>query len=47
LTGNNKDEIVIVAGDYPYSLAVRGVPSLPEIFKPEYPIDRYSRIPIS
>jgi hypothetical protein len=46
LTGNN-DEIVIVAGAYPYSLAVRGVPSLPGIFNPEYPIDCYSRVPIT
>jgi hypothetical protein len=41
------DEIVIVAGVYPYSLAVRGVLSMPHIFEPEYPIDDYMRVPLT
>lgn len=40
------DELVIVAGAYPYSLAVRGAFSLPIVFSPEYQIDRYLRVPI-
>jgi hypothetical protein len=47
LQASNDDEIVIVAGAYPYSLAVRGVLSAPYIFDPEYPIERYTRAPIS
>jgi hypothetical protein len=38
------EEIVIVAGVYPYSLAVLGVVSMPHIFHPEYKIDRYTRV---
>ena len=40
------DEIVVVAGAHPYALAVRGVSTLPRIFEPEYPLDRYLRLPI-
>jgi hypothetical protein len=40
------NEIVIVAGAYPYSIAVSGVLSVPHIFEPEYPIDRYTRAPV-
>ena len=40
-------EIVIVAGVYPYSLAIKGVISLPHIFEPEYDFDRYVRCPFS
>jgi hypothetical protein len=47
LKASNGDEIVIVAGAYPCSLAVYGILSLPNIFKPEYPIDRYTRVPIT
>lgn len=39
-------EIIIVAGAFPYSLAVCGLPSIPCLFDPEYPIDRYSRVEI-
>jgi len=41
------DEIVVVAGAYPYSLAVQGVSSLPHVFEPEYPLDQYLRVPIA
>jgi|SRR5271170_2974027 len=44
---SNGEEIAIVAGVYPYSLAVSGVLSMPHIFKPEYPIDRYERVPMA
>ena len=40
------DEIVAVAGAYPYSLAVSGVTSMPHIFEPEYPIELYTRVPL-
>lgn len=38
-------EIIIVAGVYPYSLAIKGVISIPYIFEPEYDLDRYDRFP--
>jgi hypothetical protein len=47
LKAANGDEIVIVAGAYPFSLAVLGVLSMPHIFEPEYPIDLYRRVPIT
>ena len=41
------DELVIVAGACPYSIAIDGLmsPGVPK-FTPEYPMDRYSRLPI-
>jgi hypothetical protein len=47
LKASNGDEIVIVAGAYPYLLAVRGVLPTLNIFHPEYPIDRYLRVPLT
>jgi hypothetical protein len=47
LKASNGDEIVIVAGAYPYSLAVHGVPPMPHIFEPEYQIGHYMRVPIT
>lgn len=47
LRARNGDEIVIVARAYPYSLAVLGVVSMPHIFEPEYPIDLYTRVPLT
>ena len=47
LKASSGDEIVIVAGARPYLLAVLGVVSLPHIFEPEYPIERYTRAPIT
>jgi len=46
-TTKTGDEIVVVAGAYPYSLAVQGVSSLPHVFEPEYPMDQYLRVPIA
>jgi hypothetical protein len=47
LKASNGDEFIIVAGVFPYSLAVSGLLSLPDIFKPEYSIDRYIRVPLT
>ena len=47
LTAGSGGEMVIVAGAYPYSLAVLGVASLPHLFEPEYPIDLYARVPFA
>ena len=46
LKASNGDELVIVAGAYPYSLAVLGVLPMPHIFEPEYEIGQYNRISI-
>jgi hypothetical protein len=47
LRAQSGDEIVIVAGAYPYSLAVLGLLSIPHVFEPEYSISDYARVPIS
>jgi hypothetical protein len=47
LKAANDDEIIIVAGAFPYQLAILGVLSLPHMFYPEYPIDRYERVPMT
>jgi hypothetical protein len=47
LKAGSGEEIIVVAGAYPYSLAVGGVLSMPNIFHPEYPIDRYVRVPMT
>jgi hypothetical protein len=47
LKASNGDEIVIIAGAHPYSLAVLGVPPMPHIFEPEYQIGHYMRVPIT
>lgn len=48
LATSTGDELVIVAGAYPYSLAVKGLnlPSMSTVFNPEYPLDQYVRVPI-
>ena len=43
LTGCTGHELVIVAGAYPYSLAVRGLGDSPNRFEPEYPLASYER----
>jgi hypothetical protein len=45
LTGDDGDEMIIVAGVKPYCLAISGLPSAPSKFEPEYPLDRYARVP--
>ena len=48
LQANNGDQITIVPGAFPYSLAILGVfASTPHIFEPEYQLDRYTRVPIT
>jgi len=47
IKARNGDEIVAVAGVYPYSLAVRGALSIPHMFEPEYELDDYMRAPIT
>jgi hypothetical protein len=48
LEGPNTEEIVVVAGAYPHTLAVNvpasvAAPNLPA-FEPEYPMERYQRV---
>jgi hypothetical protein len=40
----NGEEMVIVAGVNPYSVAIRGVALLGYTFEPEYELERYSRV---
>jgi hypothetical protein len=44
LQADSGEEIVIVAGVQPYSLAVRGITWPKYTFEPEYPMEQYSRI---
>ncbi len=39
-------EIVIVAADFPYYLAGRGVLPPPYVITTEYPMDQYQRVPM-
>jgi hypothetical protein len=43
LKANNNEELVVVAGAYPYSLAISGAVTLLRKFDPEYPMDAYDR----
>ena len=43
LTSRNGGELVIVAGAYPYSLAIHGLGEAPHRFEPEYPLGAYQR----
>ena len=47
LTARSGDEIVVVANAFPCNLAIRGVPSITEIFEPEHPLDTYTRVAMS
>jgi len=47
LKASDGSEIVVVAGAFPYFLAVRGLLPALYSFKPEYPLDQYSRIPLT
>jgi hypothetical protein len=44
LRGRDGCEIVIVAGAFPYSLAVLGIGEAPHRFEPEYPLNSYLRL---
>ena len=39
------EKITITAGVYPYTLAVKGVVSMPHVFDPEYPLESYQELP--
>ena len=43
LSAKTGEEIVVVAGVYPYSLALKGVSPLPHFFEPDYPLEQYLR----
>lgn len=43
-SGNGDDELIIVAGVYPYTLAIRGIGEIPHIFEPEYSLEKYARV---
>lgn len=45
LKASDGSEVVVVAGAFPYFLALSGVLPAPYSFQPEYPLDQYSRIP--
>jgi hypothetical protein len=47
LKASDGSEIVVVAGAFPYFLALAGVLPAPYTFDPEYPLDQYSRIPLT
>jgi hypothetical protein len=47
LQANSGEEIVIVAGVTPYSIAVRGLTWPDYTFEPEYPLEQYARISVS
>jgi len=40
------DQIVIVAGAFPFTLAVSGLFAGPNVFRPEYPMEQYARVPL-
>jgi hypothetical protein len=42
LTGQNGSEIIVLAGVYPYTIAVQGIIDLPHVFEPEYPLADYT-----
>lgn len=42
----NGSEIAIVAGAFPFTIAVKGVVEQPHIFEPEYPMEDFERLPI-
>ena len=47
LQASDGQEIIIVAGVYPYSLAISSVSFMPHGFEPKYPLDAYARTAIS
>jgi hypothetical protein len=47
LRSSSGAEILILAGAAPCLLAIDGLVSMPHVFEPEYPIDRYTRVPLA
>jgi hypothetical protein len=43
LSARDGGELVIVAGAFPYSLAILGIGEAPHHFEPEYPLNSYQR----
>jgi hypothetical protein len=43
LSARDGGELVIVAGAFPYSLAILGIGEAPHRFEPEYPLNSYQR----
>jgi hypothetical protein len=41
------EELVIVAGAFPFTLAICGLKAAPFKFDPEYPLDLYTRISLT
>lgn len=46
LRSRNGNEIAIVAGAFPCTIAIKVVIEQPRIFEPEYPMEDYERLPI-
>lgn len=44
LEASDGQSLVIVAGAYPYSLAIEGGPKMAHGFEPEYPLEDYTRV---
>ena len=44
LMTTSNTELTIVAGAFPYTLAIRGLLPGPHMFKPEYHLERYRRV---
>jgi hypothetical protein len=49
LRADDDNELIIVPSAKPYCLAIGGgiLASTPHIFEPEYPLDRYERVPLA
>lgn len=47
LTSQSGRELVVVAGAYPYSIAIHGLGDAHYRFEPEYPLDNYLRLAIT
>jgi hypothetical protein len=47
LASQSGRELVVVAGAYPYSLAIHGLGDANHRFEPEYPLDNYLRLAIT
>lgn len=47
LTSQSGRELVVVAGAYPYSLAIHGLGDANHRFEPEYPLNSYLRLAIT
>jgi len=46
LRARNGNEIAVLVGSFPLTIAIKGVIQRPHIFQPEYPMERLERLPI-